>query len=59
MIVVLIILLISVFTSGKRPFFRLIKAGEKYIIQYRKYWVLWRTYTIPNTGSSSGVLHKG
>ena len=50
LIIILIILLTSVYAGGKRPFFRIVKAGDKYIIQYRKYVYLWRTYTIPNTG---------
>lgn len=44
--VILVILLISIYIDGRRPFFRLIKMGDRYIIQYRKWHILWRTYTL-------------
>lgn len=48
--VILFILLISIYIDGRRPFYRLVKMGDRYIIQYRKWWILWRTYTLVNTG---------
>lgn len=50
MIAVLLILLASIFTTSNKPYYRLIKAGDKYVIQYRRLLWLWKTYTIPNTG---------
>jgi len=48
LIIVLAVMLGSLYLDSQRPFYRLVKSGNKYIIQYRKVMVLWRTYTLTN-----------
>jgi len=44
--VILLIMLISIHFDSNRPFFRLVQVGDRFVIQYRKWLVLWRTYTL-------------
>ena len=46
LIFILFILLASIYFDSNRPFFRLVQVNDKFVIQYRKYFVLWRTYTL-------------
>lgn len=48
--IVLGVLLLSIWMESKRPFFRLVYDGDKYIIQYRKWWAIWRTYLLSLSG---------
>ena len=46
LVVILLILLGSIYLDSNRPFFRLVQVNDKFAIQYRKAYVLWRTYTL-------------
>lgn len=49
MIIVFVILLGSVYTTGRRPHFRIVHADGKYVIQYRTKLYQWKTYMLPAT----------
>ncbi len=53
MAIILGIMLISIWWEQKRPFFRLVYDGDKYIIQYRKWLWLWRTYILTVSGKAA------
>jgi len=48
--VVLAVMLASIWIEGKRPYFRLVYDGAKYIIQYRRWLWIWRTYQLTLSG---------
>ncbi len=56
-IAVLAVMLISIWLEEKKPYFRLVSDGTRYIIQYRYMWVRWKTYILMGTDNQPAVYY--